>query len=196
MTPKLISDYITSHLSYDPITGIITNTKNGNIYTNSNTEQGYIAISLKHRTNKTRATMYAHRIAYCLYHGVEPDGVIDHIDSDRTNNKIDNIRLTNKQGNAQNMKARKNKTTMVGVDKRAGNYRAKVSSINIGTYTSELDAHYVSTYYKQLIYTGYTGSDLTDISGKTHPYFTGKLYSIICGITDTKGKPATSHLSK
>lgn len=46
----------------------------------------------------------AHRVAYAHYHGTWPEGSIDHIDHDRKNNRISNLRSVSIQENSKNRK--------------------------------------------------------------------------------------------
>lgn len=61
----------------------------------------------------------AHRVVWELHNGAIPDGVqVDHIDGDRTNNRIGNLRLVTPAGNARNRKKTcKNTSGVVGVGK-------------------------------------------------------------------------------
>jgi len=58
-------------------------------------KDGYILIAIDGKKHK------AHRLIYIMHHGVEPD-TIDHIDRDRANNRIENLRSVSLQENAQN----------------------------------------------------------------------------------------------
>jgi hypothetical protein len=50
---------------------------------------------------------YAHRIIYLMQHGVMPD-LLDHIDGDTTNNRIENLRPANTSQNMMNSAKTKN----------------------------------------------------------------------------------------
>ena len=57
---------------------------------------GYISIGIDGHRH------YAHRIAWMMVHGEWPDRSLDHIDGDKTNNAISNLREANHSENAQN----------------------------------------------------------------------------------------------
>ncbi|WP_410825972.1 HNH endonuclease signature motif containing protein, partial [Methylobacterium sp. sgz302003] len=72
---------------YDPASGIISRRVTGGwrqIRQISNA--GYI------RFNHSGRSLLAHRVAWKLYHGVDPGPILDHIDRNRLNNKICNLR--------------------------------------------------------------------------------------------------------
>ena len=63
-------------------------------YTN---QQGYKCIFINKKLLKT------HRLIYILHYGNIPNGLqIDHIDRDKNNNKIENLRLATQQENNRN----------------------------------------------------------------------------------------------
>ena len=58
--------------------------------------RGYLTGTVKER-------LYAaHRVAWAIFYGEWPAHAIDHIDGDRANNRIDNLRLANAETNARN----------------------------------------------------------------------------------------------
>jgi hypothetical protein len=65
---------------------------------------------------------YAHRLIWMLVYGAMPtELLIDHIDGNGTNNRITNLRLVTKQGNAKNCGISSlNTTGRTGVQKRKG----------------------------------------------------------------------------
>jgi hypothetical protein len=90
-------------LDYNPDTGIFTwikkpnrRIKVGQVAGKAN-GNGYMRITFK------TIDYFAHRLAYYMYHGVDPLGkCIDHIDGDKANNKIDNLRLASNVQNGMN----------------------------------------------------------------------------------------------
>ena len=135
-------------LDYNPDTGIFTwikkpsrKIKVGNVAGRS--PNGYIQIVFKHRS------YFAHRLAYYMYHGVDPlEKCIDHIDGDRANNKIDNLRLASYAQNCSNrVNLNRNNTSGVkGVswDKDTKKWRAHImingKAKNLGYFINKEDA--------------------------------------------------------
>ena len=88
-----------------------------------------------------------HRIAFTIYHGFWPYALIDHVDGNKTNNKIQNLREATASQNSCNRKATINgKSKFLGVywhshDKR---WRAKLKSngkqFHLGNFTCEIKA--------------------------------------------------------
>ena len=73
------------------------------------TPAGYVSIEIDGKPHQ------AHRLVW-IYHFGDFDGFIDHIDGNRSNNKIENLRLCDRTQNAHNRKrCKNNKTGVKGV---------------------------------------------------------------------------------
>lgn len=58
----------------------------------------------------------AHRIAWAIHHGQDPDDQIDHINGDRSDNRIVNLRVVTQEGNARNARRQsRNQSGVTGV---------------------------------------------------------------------------------
>lgn len=85
----------------------------------------------------------AHRAAWCLHYGHWPEGFIDHINGDRSDNRIENLRLVDNQTNCKNQKLRRtNKSGVMGVRWHATKRRWDVSigSRFVGSSTDKAEA--------------------------------------------------------
>lgn len=72
---------------------------------------------------------YAHRLAWLYVHGEWPDGQIDHINGDKHDNRIANLRVL--PGTAQNKQNqsrayRNNRSGMLGVSRDGSRWRARI----------------------------------------------------------------------
>lgn len=65
-------------------------------------KSGYLHVSFDGKKQKL------HRLIWEYHNGSQPEGVIDHINGDKTDNRIENLRDVSQQTNCQNMKARNN----------------------------------------------------------------------------------------
>lgn len=89
------------------------------------------------------SSFYVHRIVWKMYYGVDPDGQIDHIDGDGTNNAIANLRVVNAVENHRNQRLRRsNKSGILGVSKvkRNGKWRSSITihghHVHLGVFDS------------------------------------------------------------
>lgn len=68
-----------------------------------------------------------HRIIWTMHRGCPPKGMIDHIDRDTANNRIENLRECTRVQNSYNRKVNKNSTLKVlGVRKDGAKYYARI----------------------------------------------------------------------
>lgn len=69
----------------------------------------------------------AHRVAWKIFHGTDPQGQIDHINGDKLDNRIANLRVVDAGGNARNRPLRSdNKSGVNGVFAHSGKWRAGI----------------------------------------------------------------------
>jgi len=135
-------------LDYDPNTGVFKwkkfrgNTAKVGSIVNNITSTGYNKICVNGRQYQ------AHRIAYKMVHKCDPDGILDHIDGDTTNNRIANLRVASSKQNQGNSKIpRHNTSGLKGVSwsKKSGKWAAQIhrgdKKIWLGAYDDKNDAH-------------------------------------------------------
>ena len=106
-------------------------------------KNGYVYI------NVGKKIYLAHRLAWLYVYGVDPQGHIDHVNRDRSDNRIANLREcpTKQAGNGQNVTRRKdNSSGFTGVHyfKRTGKWQAYITvegqRHNLGYFSSAEEA--------------------------------------------------------
>lgn len=111
-------------VAYCPETGVFTSRRSGKQIGFLVGAKGYVCIGVLGKKCN------AHRLAWLLVNGAWPAGEIDHIDGDKTNNRIANLRDVCRDTNSQNqLRAHKrNSSGLLGVsvDKKRGKW---ISSI-------------------------------------------------------------------
>lgn len=84
-----------------------------------------------------------HRIVFFIHNGYLPE-IIDHIDGDRDNNKIENLRPVNKRQNAWNSRGVRGDTKVRGVYLYRGRYVARIrvgdDRLYLGSFDTEDEA--------------------------------------------------------
>jgi hypothetical protein len=79
-----------------------------------------------------------HQVVWIMHYGEFPAKAIDHINGDRRDNRLENLRLADDQQNSQNMKTAKRSMEGVKKDKHSPKYRAVVQhcgrKIHLGSF--------------------------------------------------------------
>lgn len=145
-------------LNYDPITGVFVwrvarkdriGKSAGSLNTNG------------HRQLKINDKHYmAHRLAWLYMRGEMPTVEIDHINGNKDDNSIDNLRLASHKQNMENVKLRiNNKSGFRGVSwhKATGKWRARVEhhgkSCSLGLFNNIEDAVVAVRSARDLLFT-------------------------------------------
>jgi hypothetical protein len=119
------------------------------------TPTGYVLLSIDDVKYK------AHRIAWLIAHGSLPKIDIDHINGDRSDNRISNLRAVSRQINLQNMRHanRLNKSGLLGVSpnhKRwAASIRINGKKKHIGTFDTPNEAQAAYAFEKAVAHEGF-----------------------------------------
>jgi hypothetical protein len=126
MTDQDFIEFLNINVAYDESTGLfswqqkrqgVTNGKFGNLE-----KTGYIRAKILNKK------YLAHRLAWFVVYGQWPEGQIDHINGNRADNRIANLRVVDSSGNAQNRRAKQknNQSGYFGVHASGGKWRAQI----------------------------------------------------------------------
>ena len=133
--------------SYDSATGLLYwksdrangKVKAGSLASKLQSNSGYLIVSIN------SSYFFAHRIVWQMFKGNIPE-LIDHIDGNKENNMLSNLREATKQSNSANRNLNSNSSTGYrGVTKIKSRYRATIgfkgTRYDLGMFDTALDAH-------------------------------------------------------
>jgi hypothetical protein len=149
----LTLDRVNHLLAYSPTTGIFTwKVQQGKARTGSEAgtiQHGYRKVTIDKEQIKL------HRLAWFVTYGAWPTGQIDHINGDKADNRIANLRDVPMSVNMQNRYAtrRKENNLPYGVVAKDGKF---VANIRVGTYNTAEEASEAYMAAKRLIHEGCT----------------------------------------
>lgn len=144
-----IIEYAKEHLSFNFETGEIKWAKYPKKYNKTNKPviagsvhySGYRLISLMNKQ------YMAHRLIWAVYYGGWPNGFIDHVDMNKSNNSIHNLRIATRNQNGYNILAKKISSSgykNVQWDKETSKWRVRVrvngKRHHIGRFENKDDA--------------------------------------------------------
>ena len=136
------ADVVRALFDYDESTGVFTakvrravRVKAGQVVGSRN-RSGYLTTSI---AGKNR---YLHRLAWLIVYGVLPDGEIDHINGNKADNRLKNLRVVSPSENNKNAKMPSdNKSGVIGVhwdaarEKWAVEIRSSNNKYRLGRYS-------------------------------------------------------------
>jgi hypothetical protein len=146
---------IEAALRYDPETGSLIWLPRGNArFDNRNAgniagakrSDGYISVGFNNKA------YLAHRLIWRFVYGEWPEFEIDHINGDKADNRIENLRACTTAENRRNMPVRRNKTSRYsGVRKSRNAWSVVIDSKYRGYFKTEDEAgRYAAKIYAEL----------------------------------------------
>jgi hypothetical protein len=158
---SITREVIAEAVSYNPETGKFTRVKavpghNAGAEAGTIKHQGYRVVGVGGQK------IAAHRLAWFIACGSWPDGDIDHINGDRSDNRITNLRCVTRGVNLQNTrKAHSDSASgVLGVTARGNKWRATIFADgrcrHLGLFDSIHDAHAAYLEAKRRLHPGCT----------------------------------------
>lgn len=158
---SLTQEELRQVLNYDAASGMFTarmctpNRPVGALAGGVNKSTGYYKVSVYGRQ------YFAHRLAWLYVHGEWPEADIDHINRDKLDNRISNLREVDRSTNLQNRDLPPKKSGFVGVtknkhyDRWAATITTEGRKRHLGMYSSPEDAHAAYTAARKTMHKGY-----------------------------------------
>jgi hypothetical protein len=134
----LTAEMVRERLDYNPSTGVLTwkallcNRYAGKVAGSLHRRTGYVAVNIHHRTYP------AHSLAWLYVHGELP-ALLDHIDGNRANNALANLRVATALQNQLNRPSRGYYRTRC--NKFAAAIRVAGERISLGNFDTPEEAH-------------------------------------------------------
>lgn len=159
----LTAPHVREVLDYNPETGTIIRRKSRARWQGKAAGMvdayGYLVIKIGSRTYK------AHRLAWLHFYGEWPAGMIDHINGDKADNRIANLRDVTNQVNVQNARKARSSNKSTGLlgahwDEHSGCFLSRIGVngklVRLGRFDSQEAAHAAYLEAKRRLHAGCT----------------------------------------
>lgn len=145
-------------LNYNPATGVFTWRVKPNRRIAIGSEAGCLDPAGYVRIRVDGKQTHAHRIAWCYVYGSWPVGDVDHINGQRTENHIANLRDVSRTVNNQNQRAARGSNPYLGVSRMKKRWGAWITNARksqyLGTFDTPEEAHAAYLAAKRKLHEG------------------------------------------
>lgn len=150
-------------LHYDPQTGVFMWRTTGKGRPDIGSHAGNVDRGLGYRLICVDYhRRYAHRLAFLYMNGGWPDGLVDHINGDRADNRRANLRVGDRRLNQENMRraAKGSASGLIGAHKKRDRWSAQIQThgklIKLGVFATAQQAHEAYVAAKRKFHRGCT----------------------------------------
>lgn len=130
--------------------GVITNTKTGNVLGKNNPKTGYVRISFQHPKTKKIYCMLAHRLVWIVFNGLIPDPEVEvnHKNGNKRCNRLSNLELVTSSGNSLHAYATGLKDAVGENNGQAIFKDRQVVGLRKKFFSGKIDIDYITEKYK------------------------------------------------